>query len=59
VDRHLLLDLGVPDHQEAPALHVAAGGSGGTRLEDLPDQRFGYRIGFQSPHRAGGMDDLE
>ena len=54
-----LFDLRVSDHKETPSLHISAARRAYTCLKDLPDQFVRHRVGFQSPHRACGFDDLE
>ncbi len=57
--RDRLLDRRVADHQEAPALHVAAIGGVGAGLQDLAEQRIGHRVRLQPAHRARGAHDFE
>jgi len=54
-----LLDLRVTDDQKAPTLHIAARRGRCARFKDLPYQGRWHRIGFQPPHRAGRLHDLE
>ena len=59
IDRSRFLDFRVADHEEAPALHVAAARRRRAGLQDSPEQRLGHRVRLQTPHRARRMDDLE
>jgi hypothetical protein len=59
VDLHLLLDLGALDHQEPPALGIAAARRPLGRLQDLVDHLVRHRVGLEPPHRPHRAHDLE
>src|SRR5258708_2412865 len=54
-----LFDRRVLNDNKAPMLLVAAARAAHTRLQNLPDQRFWHQVRFQSPHRAGRLDNFE
>src|SRR5260370_38203494 len=54
-----LFERRVLNDTKAPMLHVAAARAAHTRLQNLPDQRFWHQVRFQSPHRAGRLDNFE
>jgi hypothetical protein len=54
-----LLDLGIPDDEEPPALHIAAARGADTGLQNLSDQFGRHQVWLQRPHRPGGPNDLE
>src|SRR6516164_7184642 len=59
VGPHRLLDHGVPDDEEPPALHVAARRRTDARLQNFSDQLGRHGVWLQAPHRSGRRHDLE
>src|ERR1700683_2846812 len=58
-DRDELFHLRFADHDEDPRLPIAAAGPHRCRLDHLDDEIGWDRIGFQTAHRARGVDGLE
>src|SRR6516164_2673547 len=59
VGPHRLLDHGVPDDEEPPALHIAARRRTDARLQNFSDQLGRHGVWLQAPHRSGRRHDLE